>query len=528
MLQPLDLAIIVGEILLILFVGYWSSRKGDKTARGYFLSSGRMPWWLVGAAFVATSVSSEQIVGSAGAAFQYGMGITNWEWWCLPTYLLVMVFFIPLYLKNRVATVPDLLSRRFGPGCARIYSCVMLFGYIFVFLTAVLYGGSLTFSQLTGLPPWVVLGGLVALVGFYTILGGLDSVMWTDAVQCIMLVIGGLVLFFVALGHIPGGWSAMVKASPERFHLYRPPTDPEAPFLGLVLGTFGVFLFYQSSNQVMIQRVLAARSTWDALMGIVFAGFINLLRPLVTCFLGFVVYHWIYNLGKAPPFPPNGQDQTFPFALRVFAPVGLRGVVLGGFLAAIMASTSALVNSVATIFSLDIYRALNPGASDRRLIFVGRLAAAAALGIACLCAPLVGLVGMFKYIQTGVTYMATPFISVILLGILWKRTNNRGALAGLFGGLIIQIAMALGIWAWGIQIHWLYVGAIAEAMTMIVVIVATLTGGKTPSESSLSLVWKPSLLAQYDDGVRRPWYQRVPLWLGIYAGCWFFVYWIFW
>jgi solute:Na+ symporter, SSS family len=135
---------------------------------------------------------------------------------------------------------------------------------------------------------------------------------------------------------------------------------------------------------------------------------------------------------------------------------------------------------------------------------------------------------MFKYIQTGVTYMATPFISVILLGILWKRTNNRGALAGLFGGLIIQIAMALGIWAWGIQIHWLYVGAIAEAMTMIVVVVATLTGGKTPSESSLSLVWKPSLLAQYDDGVRRPWYQRVPLWLGIYAGCWFFVYWIFW
>ena len=376
-LSLLDIVIIAASILLSVTLGLWASRRVDRTSRGFFLASGRMPWWLIGAAFVSTSVSSEQIVGTVGAAYKYGMGIANWEWWCLPTYALVMVFFIPLYLKNRVTTVPELLTRRFGPACGDIYSYVMLFAYVFLFLTPALYGGSITFSRLTGWPPAAVLAGVALLVGSYTILGGLSSVMWTDAFQCVLLVIGGVVLFFVALAHIPGGWSAMVQAAPERFHLYRPPGDAEAPFLGLITATFGVFLFYQSTNQVMIQRVLAARSTWDGMVGIVFAGFINLLRPLVTCFLGFIVYHWIEKMGRAPSLLPDQQDQVFPFALQVFAPSGLRGVILAGFVAAVMSSTSALANAVGTIFSLDVYRRLfRPQAEDHHLILAGRIASA--------------------------------------------------------------------------------------------------------------------------------------------------------
>ena len=257
-LSPLDVAILGSSIVLTVAVGLWASRSVEPTTRGFFLASGKMPWWLIGAGFVSTSVSSEQIVGTVGAAYKHGMVIANWEWWCLPTYVLVMVFFIPLYLKNRVTTVPELLTRRFGPACGDIYSYVMLFAYVFLFLTPVLYGGSVTFSQLTGWPPAAVLAGIALLVGSYTVWGGLSSIMWTDALQCVMLVLGGVALFFVALGHIPGGWSAMVEAAPERFHLYRPPGDVEAPFLGLITATFGVFLFYQSTNQVMIQRVLSA------------------------------------------------------------------------------------------------------------------------------------------------------------------------------------------------------------------------------------------------------------------------------
>src|SRR5262249_48373229 len=161
-------------------------------------------------------------------------------------------------LRNRVTTVPEFLNRRFGPACGAIYSGVMLFGYVFVFLPSVLYGGSVTVSQLTGWPDWSVLLGIAALTGVYTVAGGLTAVMWTDAVQCLMLVGGGVLLFFLALTQIPGGWAAMVAAVPERFHLYRPAGDAEAPFLGLIAASFGVFLFYQSTNQVMIQRVLSA------------------------------------------------------------------------------------------------------------------------------------------------------------------------------------------------------------------------------------------------------------------------------
>ncbi len=541
-LSPLDLAIIGASIVFSVAVGFWAARRVEKTARGFFLASGKMPWWLIGAAFVSTSVSSEQIVGTVGAAYKHGMGIANWEWWCLPTYALVMVFFIPLYLKNRVTTVPELLTRRFGPACGDIYSYVILFAYVFLFLTPALYGGSVTFSKLTGWPYAAVLLGIVVLVGSYTVLGGLSSVMWTDAVQCVMLVLGGVALFFVALGHIPGGWGAMVQAAPERFHLYHPPGDPEAPFLGLITATFGVFLFYQSTNQVMIQRVLAARSTWDGMMGLVFAGFINLLRPLVTCFLGLIVYHWIERMGKAPSLLPDNQDQVFPLALEVFAPSGLRGVILAGFVAAIMSATSALANAAGTIFSLDVYGRMlrrtktNPpgetrhaSSEDRSLILAGRMASGVALALAALTTPLVPqLGGIFKYFQTGVTYMATPFVSVILLGVLWKRTNYAAALAGLLGGLVIQIGLAVALWAINIRLNWLYVGSIAQVLTMALIVVVTLGTDPAPPEKYSQFLWRPAVLAQYDEGRKRSWYQQVKVWFGLYAAIWVYLYWRFW
>jgi SSS family solute:Na+ symporter len=338
-----------------------------------------------------------------------------------------------------------------------------------------------------------------------------------------------MVLFFVALGHIPGGWSAMAQAAPARFHLYHLPTDPQAPFLGLITATFGVFLFYQSTNQVMIQRILAARSTWDGMMGLVFAGFINLLRPLVTCLLGLIVYHWIEKMGRAPSLLPDKQDQVFPFALDVFAPSGLRGVILAGFVAAVMSSTSALANAVGTIFSLDAYRRLfRPQATDRQLILVGRIASGLALILACFAAPLVARIGIFQYFQTGVTYMATPFVSVILLGILSKRTTYAAAVSGLLGGLVIQIGLALALWALDIQLNWLYIGSIAQVLTMALIIAVTLYTTHVPAEDSERFLWRPALLAQYDEGHPRPWYQQVKFWFGLYALIWLTLYWHFW
>ncbi len=521
-LSTLDVIIIVASITGVLIVGFWASRRQEQTARGYFLASGRLPWWIIGSAFVSTSVSSEQIVGTVGAAYEHGMGVANWEWCSLPVYTLLMLFFIPVYLRNRVTTVPEFLRRRYGPLCADIYSWVMLVAYVFIFLVPVLYGGSRAFSQLIGWPFHAVLWVMVVLVAAYAVKGGLASVVWTDAVQCLMLVGGGLVLFFIALDRIPGGiphgWATMTQARPERFHLVHPIDDPVAPWLGMLFAFVGVILFYQAGNQVMIQRVLGARSAWDGLMGIVFAGFINFLRPLVTCFLGLIVYHWIHVMHEAEPLA--NKDDAFPFALKAFAPAwGLRGIILAGFLAAVMSTVSALANSTATIFALDVYRKiLNPAADDRRTVQVGRLASLTALVVAAGIAPSVeNLGGVFRYFQTGVTYLSTPFISVLFLGVLWKRTNYAGGLFGIVGGIVLQIGVILAAYALGYRLHWLYLAAIAQGLTMLGAVIVSLATPPPAKALWEPFQWSPSLLSQYDEGTRRPWYKQVKLWYAVFA-----------
>jgi len=523
-----DITIIIASLAIVVIVGLIAGRKRGQRAEDFFLASGRMPWWIIGTAFVSTSVSSEQIVGTIGSAYKNGMGIANWEMWSLPPYAILIAVFIPIYLRNKITTVPELLKRRYCSLAGDIYSYVMLFAYVVVFNVPVLYGGALTFAALTNTNFYIVLWVMVFLVAIYTVKGGLASVMWTDAVQCVMLLGGGLALYFVALWHVPGGWTAMVQANPERFHLYGPPNDPMAPFAGLVAGTLGLFVFYQATNQVMVQRILGARSLWHGIMGIIFAGFINFLRPLVTCFLGFIVYYWIYQMKQAAPL--ENQDLTFPFALQTFAPSwGLRGIILAGFLAAVMSTVSALANSTATIFSLDVYRRnINPQASEQRLVRVGQTASLIALIIAAFLAPAVGLAGgIFKYFQTGVTYLATPFISVILVGLLWKRANQQGALAGLFGGIIIQLLVVAADALFGWKIHWLYLGAIAEGLTIILIIIVSLATPPPPREQWEPFLWRPSMLLNIT-GESKPWYASAALWFTLYAMIFILIYWWLW
>ncbi|MBX7121432.1 MAG: sodium/solute symporter [Opitutaceae bacterium] len=527
-LSTLDVVIILGSILFVVVVGILAGRKEKRSADDYFLTKGRLPWWIIGAAFVATSVSSEQIVGTAGAAFSHGLSISNWEVFALPCYTLLMVFFIPIYLKNRISTMPEFLERRFGSAAGRIYSYTMLFAYVFIFMPPVLYGGTLALADLTGWNFHIILWTTIALVAAYTVKGGYISVMYTDAVQCAMLLGGGLLLFFIALNHVLGGWPAMELAAPERFHLYRPPDDPIAPMLGLLAGSMGLFIFYQATNQVMIQRVLAARSTWDGLMGIVFAGFIGFLRPLVTCLVGLVVWHYI-NVMKAAPALAT-PDHAFPFALKHFAPDwGLRGIVLAGFLAAVMSTVSALANSTSTIFSLNIYQPLRPDVSDKELIRVGRTASCLTLVLAGLTVPLiVKFGGIFLYFQQCVTFLSTPIISVIFVGILYRRANNAGALFGLVGGFVIQGGIVALNYYGGWNLHWFYQAFVAELIIIVSIVVVSLLTDPPPREKWEPFHWRPSVLAHYDEGVTRPWYQQLKLWFGIYAISWVVLYWRYW
>ncbi len=528
-LSVLDLTIIIASLVVTVSTGLWAARRQDRSARGYFLASGRLPWYIIGAAYVSTSVSSEQIVGTIGAAYTHGMGVANFEWFALPHYLVLILFFVPIFLKNRITTVPELLTRRYGPLCGDIYSWVMMLAFVFVFMVPVVYGGSLAFATLTGWNFHLVLWVMVVLVAAYAIKGGLSAVMWTDAVQCTLLVGGGVLLFFAALKQTPGGWGALLAANPERFHLYRPPDDPVAPFLAIVSFVFTGGVFYCAGNQIMMQRILGARSEWDGIMGVIFAGFVNVIRPLVTCFPGFIVYYWITHLHLDKPL--RQADTAFPFLLNHLQfGWGLRGIILAGFLAAVMSTISAQANSTATIFSLEVWgKLVRRGAPDAELVRVGRYASLAALAIAALMAPLVAhMGGIFNYFQTGVTYLATPFSAVIILGVLWKRANYPGAVFGLLGGIVIQIAVVLGLNLAGFHLHWMYNGFIAQAITMIGVVVVSLATPPPPESSWRPLVWNLATVRVVDVGTQRPWYKSLRLWFLIYFVVWACLYWRYW
>ena len=527
-LNTLDLAILAGSVMVVVIVGLVMSRRAGESSESYFLAGRSLSWWIIGASFVSTSVSSEQMVGTVGMTYQWGMAIGNWEWFALP-YVPLIIFFLPILLKNRITTVPEYYRQRFGPLCGDIYSWVMLVAYVLLFTVAVLYSGTLAFSEITGWNFYVVLWLMVFSVGIYTVVGGMTSVMWTTMLQCVLLLGGGTILFFMALGKIPGGWSAMVEAHPERFHLYQPVDDPKAPFLGLVMGSVGVFLFYQVGNQFMVQRILTARTTWDGLMGLIFAGFINFIRPLTTAFLGLIIFHWIYEMKMAEPL--ENIDTAFPFALKTFAPDwGLRGFILAGFLAAVMSTLSSLINSTATMFSLDIFKKMfKHDASDKELVRVGKIAAFLALIISAIVCPSVFyLGGIFSFFQTGVTYLATPFISTFIMGILWRRTNYPSALFGIVGGLIIQISIAVFLPMAGYNLHWFYIAFIAQVVIMTGIFVISLLTAPPDFAAIDSLVWKPSLLMAYDDGRRRPWYQQIKLWFSIWVVTWLSIYYYFW
>lgn len=528
-LNAMDLAVIIVSVVAVLAIGLYASGNRSQTTEGYFLAGRSMPWWVIGTSFVATSISSEQMVGTIGMTYVSGMGIANWEWFALPCYAILIIVFLPVLLKSRVTTIPEYYRRRFGPLCGDIYTWVMLLAYVFLFTVTVLYSGTLAFSEITGWNFHLVLWLLSASVGIYTIRGGMTSVMWTNMLQCVMLIGGGSLLFFLALGHIPGGWGAMVEANPERFHLYQPADDPKAPFLGIVVASFGVFLFYQVGNQYMIQRVLSAKSTWDGLLGIVFSGFINFIRPLTTSFLGLIVFYWIHTMNQAEPL--ENPDTTFPFALKTFGgDLGLRGFILAGFLAAVMSTLSSLISSTSTIFSLDVYRSkINPEASDEQMVAAGKKAALAALLISTILTPAVYyLGGIFTFFQTGVTYLASPFIAVFLMGILWKRTNYTAALIGMTGGLALQVVIAFGAPMLGYNIHWLYLAFLGQVLTMAAVGIISLVTTAPGPEQCVDLVWSPTLLAQYEGDQPRPWYQQLKLWFSIWAVAWCFLYYWFW
>ncbi len=440
-LSPLDVlvfvAYFVGVVVFAVTIAARSKTRGSSS--DFFLASNKLPWYAVGASFIASNISTEHFIGMVGWGFLYGMAVAQWEWGNFITFSLLIWVFLPFYMRGNVATMPEFLERRYNRVCRYFYAAVMIVGLVVAMLGGVMYAGAKAMNVFfPSVHPALAVLILAVAAGTYTVYGGLLSAVWADVLQYCLLMVGGLVVTLFGLYHCEG-LGTLAAELPERFIIFYPATHEMIPWTGLVFGVFSVGIWYSCANQFMVQRCLGARSEWDARMGIVMAGFSKALLPFLVVVPGIIAFYLFQDR-------ISDGDQAWPFMVKLWLPAGLAGLVLAGLASAIMSTLSAITNSSATIFTLDLYKSiLRPKASDHELHLVARLSAAAAMAIgAAIALYLVFNTGasVFGLIQQVFFYMAPPIASIFLVGILWRGATPAAATATLFCGFGVFLPLA--------------------------------------------------------------------------------------
>ena len=445
-----DWIAIVAYFGILLGLAWWVILKSKNTADDYFLAGRNLTWWVIGGSLIAANISTHHFIGMSGQGFTIGLAIASYEWIAAIALIIYGKFFLPYYLKTRITTMPEFLETRFNHRVRLTFAIISLVGYVFIELAVVLYTGSLAIESIFGLPLTWGLAILCLIGGGYTIYGGLRSVAFTDVIQVAVLIVGGLVVTGLGLvavgGATPGyganlwdGLRAVVDGSPEKFHMVQPWDHPELPWIGVFFG--GMWLaniFYWGCNQFITQRTLAARSVWHGQMGVVFAGFLKLLVPVLVVLPGIIAWR-LYDPAEGllrGQFTLAKGDLAFPTLVRRLLPPGFTGLVMAGLVGAVMSTIASLLASSSSIFTFDIYqRHLNPAAGGRRLILVGRLATLTVLVVATVAGWFLrDLTAIFTYIQKYWSIAYPSICAVFLAGFFWPRANARGCLAALLLG----------------------------------------------------------------------------------------------
>lgn len=446
--STLDYFVFIGYIVFIISLGLWVSRekKGHKKdSSDYFLASKSLPWWAIGASLIAANISAEQFIGMSGSGYVIGLGIATYEWTAAIALIVIAKFFLPIFLKEGIYTMPQLLEIRYDRRVRTGLAVFWLLLYIFVNLTSVLYLGALALRTIMGISLYHGILGLALFSALYTIYGGLKAVAWTDVVQVVILIAGGLVTTFFALNAVSGGegvlagFSDLIRQAPEKFDMILDKSNPnykELPGLGVLLGGMWMaHFFYWGCNQYITQRALAAKSIKEAQHGLIFAGYLKILTPLIVVVPGIVAFALKADIAK--------PDEAYPWLLNSFIPIGFKGLVFAALIAAIVSSLSSMVNSTATIFSMDIYKQLiKKDASESQLVLTGRIASAVALIIAVLIAPtLSSLEQAFQFIQEFTGFISPGIFAIFIFGLFWKKATANSAL----WAAILTIPLSLGI-----------------------------------------------------------------------------------
>ena len=423
----LDLIAFFAFLAFVIGVSLYAGRE-EKTGEDYFLAGRNLTWPLIGFSLIASNISTEQIVGMAGGGVATaGMAIASYEWIAAVALVIVALFLLPAFLKLGIYTMPEFLEHRYGPAPRTLMAAYMIITYVVVLLVSVLYSGAVLFEGLIGLDLYASIWLIGLVAGAYTIYGGLKAVVWSDLIQGATLLLGGAVVAWLAFREV-GGVGAFMEQNADQLHMALPADHPEIPWTALLIGIWIPNLYYWGLNQFITQRTLGAKSLREGQKGVIFAAFLKLLIPFIVVFPGIIAFD-LYGDQIA-----RSGDDAYPVLLTNLLPgYGLRGLIFGALFGAVMSSLDSMLNSCSTIFTIDIYkRFLRPDTSQEQMVRVGRIATGVFVLLACLMAPLPGLVeGVFQYIQMFQGFISPGILAVFLVGLLVPRAPSAAAMAGM-------------------------------------------------------------------------------------------------
>lgn len=435
-LTPIDAVIFGIYMLAVLALGVYASRKKNKTKRDYFLAGDKLPWWMIGGSIIAANISSHHLVGAMGVAYNRGFVAIAIEWGAiLLGFNALLWIFLPFYLRNGFYTMPEFLQKRFGGAARTAYGVLILLTYVFIEIASVLYLGALALHSLLNIPTMTSVIVIALATGLYTITGGLRAVIWTEMLQLVVLMMGGLALSIATI-KAAGGFSAVMETSKD-WDLLLPANDADFPWTMYLGGLPCISIFYCATNQFIVQRVLAAKSEWHARMGVVFQDYLKFLIPLLITVPGLVAPKLFPHLEK--------PDLLFPTLVEKLLPTGLVGLVMAGLIAAVMSHLSGAINSCTTILTMDFYLPyFRKNATETQSVRFGRISGVVIIIIGIICAGLLITHSdkpVFLYLLNAYGLFTPGIATMFLLGILWKRTTHAGALAA--GVLTIPLSLAM-------------------------------------------------------------------------------------
>ena len=438
LLATVDWVVIGGYFVLVFGVAIWATmreRSTRGTSKDYFLAGRNVGWFLVGGSLFASNIGSEHLVGLAGVGAASGVAVGQFEIIASLMLLLLGWLFVPFYLSSGVFTMPEFLERRYSEATRWYLAVISVIGYVLTKISVTIYAGGIVFEAIMGVDFWTGALVVVVITGVYTIFGGLRAVLYTDLLQMFVLIGGSVAVTVLGLNAL-GGWGAMTETvGPGFLSLWKPMSDPDFPWTGIIFGAPILGVWYWCTDQFIVQRVLAARDQDHARRGTVFAGYLKLLPLFIFVIPGVIAY----ALSQQGQLQLDTPDQALPTLIATLLPIGLRGLVVAGLLAALMSSLSSVFNSTSTLVTLDIYKKLRPEAPERQLVLVGQLTTGVLVVFGLLWIPFMRLISgqLYQYLQSVQAYIAPPIAAVFLIGVLWRRVNAHGAIAALITGFVL-------------------------------------------------------------------------------------------